>query len=171
LIGLLLVGLLLVGLGAAPTAAQTAGRSVSWQTYDADLAIQPDASVVVTERQTIAFRGTYLQGYRLVPLDRTTGATGVTVAEVVDGHSVPYGRGKSQPGTYAASVSNDGLHVDWWFPSTTNGVRTFGLQYTVSGAIRIYDAGDQLQWRAIYADRAGPVGSGVVTVHKLAASC
>jgi hypothetical protein len=38
--------------------------------------------MVVTEAQTIAFIGTYQHGYRLVPLDRATGATGVTVAEL-----------------------------------------------------------------------------------------
>ncbi len=43
--------------------------------------------------------------------------------------------------------------------------RQFVLRYTVTGAIRIYDAGDQLQWRAIYADRDGAVGASTVTVH------
>jgi hypothetical protein len=71
-------------LGAVPTTAQTTGPSVTWQNYDVDLAIQPDASIVVTETQTIAFSGTYQQGYRLVPLDRTTGVTDMTVAEIVN---------------------------------------------------------------------------------------
>jgi len=74
--------LLIAGLGAVPTTAQTTSRTVTWQTYDVDLAIQPDASIVVTETQTIAFNGTYQQGYRLVPLDRTTGLSDVSVTEV-----------------------------------------------------------------------------------------
>jgi len=161
-IGLLL---LILGVGAVPTTAQTTGRSVTWQNYDVDLAIQPDASIVVTETQTIAFTGTYQQGYRLVPLDRTTGVTDVSVAEVVNGTPQQYHQGSGQPGTYSAQIGNDGLQVDWWFPPTSNALRTFVLRYTANSAIRIYDSGDQLQWRAIYADRAGPVGTGVVTVH------
>jgi uncharacterized membrane protein YgcG len=157
--------LLIAGVGAIPTAAQTTGRSVTWQTYDVDLAIQPDASIAVTETQTIAFSGTFQQGYRLVPLDRTTGVTDVRVAELVNGQPVAYSQGSGQPGRYSAQVGNDGLQVDWWFPPTSNTSRTFVLGYTASGALRIYDGGDQLQWRAIYADRAGLVGAGTVTVH------
>ena len=138
---------------------------MTWQNYDVDLAIQPDASIVVTETQTIAFNGTYQQGYRLVPLDRTNGVTDVSVAEIVNGRAVQYSRGSGQPGAFAAGVGNDGLQIDWWFPPTTNSVRTFVLRYTANGAIRIYDGGDQLQWRAIYSDRAGLVGAGAVTVH------
>jgi len=51
--------LLIAIVGAAPTLAQTTGRSVTWQNYDVDLAIRPDASVAVTETQTIAFSGTF----------------------------------------------------------------------------------------------------------------
>jgi uncharacterized membrane protein YgcG len=159
------VVLLIAGLGAVPTTAQTTGRSVTWQNYDVDLAIQPDGSIVVTETQTIAFTGTYQQGYRLVPLDRTTGVTDVRVAEVVNGQPVQYSQGSGQPGTYSARVGNDGLQVDWWFPPTSNSMRTFVLRYTANGAVRMYDGGDQLQWRAIYADRAGLIGAGVVTAH------
>jgi uncharacterized membrane protein YgcG len=158
--------LLLVSLsGAISVAAQGAGRSVAWQRFDVDLAVQRDGSVKVSETQTIQFNGAYQQGYRLVPMDSTTGVTDVNVEELVDGRSIPYSRGAGQPNTFAASASNDGLAIDWWFPATANATRTFVVQYTVSGAVRIYDAGDQLQWRAIYADRDGAVGASTVTVH------
>src|SRR5262249_16926500 len=85
--------------------------------------------------------------------------------EVSNGQSVPYTRGSGQANTFAAATGADGLQIDWWFTPTTNAVRTFELRYTVTGAIRIYDAGDQLQWRAIYADRDGAIGSDTVTLH------
>jgi hypothetical protein len=103
--------------------------------------------------------------YRLVPLDRTTGVTDMRVAEVVNGQPVQYSQDSGQPGTYSAQVGNDGLQVDWWFPPSSKSIRTFVLRYTANSVLRIYDGGDQLQWRAIYADRAGLVGAGVVTVH------
>jgi uncharacterized membrane protein YgcG len=158
--------LLCLGLGAAVSvAAQGAGRSVAWQRFDVDLAVLQDGSVNVSETQAIQFSGTYQQGYRLVPLDHATGVTDVSVDEITDGRSIPYVRGAGQPGTYSASTGDDGLEIDWWFPATTNATRTFVVRYTVSGAIRIYDAGDQLQWRAIYADRDGAIGASTVTVH------
>jgi Predicted membrane protein (DUF2207) len=61
-------------------------------------------------------------------------------------------------------VGTAGLQVDWWFPPS-NASRTFVLRYTASGALRIYDGGDQQQWRAIYADRAGVVNAGIVSIH------
>jgi uncharacterized membrane protein YgcG len=130
-----------------------------------DLAIQQNGSVQVSETQVIQFTGTYQQGYRLVPLDRTTGVTDIGVSETIDGRSIPYGRGTGRPNTYSTSTTADGLQIDWWFPPTTNAARTFAVRYTVDGAVRIYDAGDQLQWRAIYADRDGAVGASTVTVH------
>jgi Predicted membrane protein (DUF2207) len=151
--------------GTRSAAAQGAGRSVAWQRFDVDLAIQLDGSVQVSETQAIQFTGTYQQGYRLVPLDRTTGVTDVSVSETIDGRSIPYGRGTGQANTYSASTTADGLQIDWWFPPTTNATRTFVVRYTVNSAVRIYAAGAQLQWRAIYADRDGTVEASTVTVH------
>jgi uncharacterized membrane protein YgcG len=166
LTGLLLVLLAAPGLTTS-IAAQSAGRSVTWQRYDVDLDVQSNGSLVVTETQAITFNGIYQQGYRLVPLDRTTGVTDVSVDEVVNGRPVGYVRGTRQPNTYAATVGSDGLQIDWWFSPTPASAttRTFDVRYTVSGAIRIYEAGDQLQWRAVYADRDGAVDAATVTVH------
>lgn len=161
-----IVLLLVASLGATlPALAQGGARSVAWQRFDADLVVQSDGSVNVTETQAIQFTGTYQQGYRLVPLDRATGSRDVSVDEVINGRSVPYARGSGQPNTYAASTGADGLQIDWWFTPTTNALRTFEVRYTVTGAVRLYDAGDQLQWRAIYADRDGAIAASTVTVH------
>jgi hypothetical protein len=150
----------------APALAQGA-RSANWQRFDVDLDIQRDGSVNVTETQAIQFTGTFQQGFRVVPLDRTTGATNVSVSELVNGQPVAYTRGADRPSTFSTSTAQDGLHIDWWFSPTptTNATRTFVVRYTVTGATRIYDGGDQLQWRAIYADRPGAVGASTITVH------
>jgi hypothetical protein len=110
---------LVAALGLTVTAgAQTASRSVSWQRYDVDLQIQPNGSLAVTETQTLAFDGTYQQGSRLVPLDRATGASDVSVAEVTNGQTVADTRGNGQPNTYSATVGPGGLQIDWWFSPT-----------------------------------------------------
>jgi uncharacterized membrane protein YgcG len=164
IVAVILLGMASLGVS-VPTLAQGAGRSVTWQRFDVDLTVQSDGSANVVETQTIQFNGTYQQGYRLVPLEQTSGASNVSVAEVVDGRSAPYARGSNQPGTYSTSERNSGLEIDWWFPPTTNRARTFVVRYAVAGATRLYDGGDQFQWKAIYADRDGAVGSSTVTVH------
>jgi hypothetical protein len=165
-IGMAVGLLLLIALASAlPVSAQSAGRSVTWQRFDVDLDLQRDGSLNVSETQVIAFDGTFQTGYRVVPLDRTTGATDVQVSEIVGGQPIPYAHGSERPNTFATSVEQDGLHINWWFSPTTNAVRTFLVRYTVTGAARIYDAGDQLQWRAIYADRPGAISRSTITVH------
>src|SRR5215216_6038463 len=146
----LLVGLLL-GCAAFAPAAGAQQRSVTWERFDVDLAVQQDGVVRVAETQAIRCQGTYQQGFRVIPTDRVTAIDDVSVAEVVGGQTSPYRASQSQaPNTYRTSSTDQGLSIDWWFPPTTNATRTFVLSYTVRGAIRIYDAGDQLQWKAVY---------------------
>jgi hypothetical protein len=163
-----LIAALLALILVSPTAsAQSSPRSVEWQNYNVDLALQNDGSVAVTESQTIDFHGTYQQGYRVIPLDRTTGVTNVSVAEVVNGQSHPYSpaAGPGQPGTFTTSTDANGLTVDWWFPSTTDASRAFVLTYTAHGATRLYQDSAQLDWNAIYSDRPGPIDASTVTMH------
>src|ERR1051326_3504231 len=171
-ITLSLAVLLIASVGASlPAAAQGTGRSVSLHRFELNLGSQSDGSVNVVETQVIRFTGTYQQGYRLVPLDRTTDASNVRVAELTNNGSLAYTRGSGQIDTYSTSTTADGLEIDWWFSPTptptptTNTTRSFEIRYTVSGVVRVYDAADQLQWRAVYAERDGPVGSSTVTVH------
>jgi hypothetical protein len=159
-------GLLLVLFVALAPTAWAQQRAVGWQRYDVDLAIAPDGSVAVTETQTIQFQGTFQMGFRVIPTDRVTSIDNVGVAEVVNGQTVPYRPTQTQtPNGFSTVPTDQGLEIDWWFPPTTNAARTFVLRYTLHGALRIYDAGDQLQWKAIYADRTGPVAASSVTVH------
>ena len=159
-------GLLLVLLAALAPTTWAQQRAVGWQRYDVDLAIAPDGSVAVTETQAIQFQGTFQMGFRVIPTDRVTSVDNVSVAEVVNGQTVAYRPTQTQAANGFSTVSTDqGLEIDWWFPPTTNAARTFVLRYTLHGALRIYDAGDQLQWKAIYADRGGPIAASAVTVH------
>src|SRR5437762_7640488 len=96
-IGLLFLIALAIAL---PVSAQSAGRSVTWQRFDVDLDLQRDGSVNVSETQAIAFNGTFQAGYRIVPLDRTTGATDVQVAEIVGGQPILYARGTDRPNAF-----------------------------------------------------------------------
>ena len=136
--------------------AQSSGRSVTWQRYDVGLALQPDGSMRVTETQTVTFQGTYQQGSRSIPLDRTMGITDVSVSESVNGQTTPL--------QVSTQTNNNDLDIAWTFAPITNGSATFVLQYVAHGVVSVYSGGDQLNWNAIWAGRPGAVAAGTVTV-------
>ncbi len=152
------LALVLFILASGTAAAQSANRSVDWQRFDTDLAWQTDGSVAVTETQAIDFHGTYQQGFRVIPLDRTTGISDISVTQVD-------ASGRSTPLSYSTSTGPDGLRLTWDFSPITNASSTFVVRYTADGATRVYEGGDQLDWNAIYADRPGPVAASTVTLH------
>jgi Predicted membrane protein (DUF2207) len=164
LLSTLLVVLLLVVSTTPATLAQQ--RSVTWDRYDVALDIASDGSVAATETQTIRFQGTYQQGFRVIPTNRLDSIDNVTLSEISNGQTVGYRRSDAQAtNAYRTSSTDQGLRIDWWFAPTTDASRTFVISYRLRGALRIYDAGDQLQWKAIYADRPGPIAASTVTVH------
>jgi hypothetical protein len=145
-------------------------RSVEWERYDVALELHRDGSLSVEERQTIRFQGTFREGYRAVPLDRTTGLIQVGVAEVRGGQEVAYSQGSERAGTFATGREPDGLGVSWWFEPTSAGeTRTFVVRYTAQGATRVYADTAQVWWKAIYAARDGPVDTSTVTLRLPAA--
>ncbi|MBV9601746.1 MAG: DUF2207 domain-containing protein [Chloroflexi bacterium] len=154
--GLLAVLIFILASGTA--AAQSTNRSVDWQRFDADLAWRTDGSLIVTETQTIDFHGTYQQGFRVIPPDRTSGITDVSVAQVDSS-------GKAVPLSYTTSNDPNGLRITWNFAPITDGSSTFILRYTAHDATRVYQNGDQIDWNAIYADRPGSVAASTVTLH------
>src|SRR5439155_25760940 len=95
-----------------------------------------------------------------IPLDRVSSITEVGAGEV----GRPYRAGYNQPETFAVTRSDNILRIDWWFPPTTNATRTFELSYRVSGAVRVYEGGDQLYWVAVPPGLPGPVEASQVVV-------
>jgi hypothetical protein len=154
--------LVLLSAGAALSQSQPA---VVWQRYDVDLTVQTDGSLAVAETQAIAFNGTVQHGQRVIPLDRTTAITDVGVAEQTGGREQSYTSGSNRPGTFATERVSDGFSIDWWFTPATNTTRSFVVRYVAHDAVRQYSGGDQVQWKAVYADRAGPVQASTITVH------
>jgi hypothetical protein len=145
-------------LASGTASAQTANRSVDWQRFDVDLGWQTDGSLVVTETQAIDFHGTYQQGFRVIPLDRTTGITSMSVSQINTA-------GQATPLNYTTSPDPAGLRITWNFAPITDASSTFVLRYTANGATRVYPDRDQLDWNAIYADRPGAVAASTVTLH------
>lgn len=142
---------------ASPTSA--APQPPYWQRFDVSIDVQQNGDFLVTEDQTVVFGPTTARrGFREIPLDRVVQITDVSVSE--PGRN--YRRGTESPNTFQVTREGDVLRIEWWFQPTFNAPRTFLVSYRVVGGLRYYPGGDQLYWKAIYADRPYPIETGRV---------
>lgn len=155
--------LVVVSLAFAPAALADETKDYYWKAINVDLDIRSDSTVRVTETHTYVFTvGSFSHVYRVIPTGRVES---IDAIEVWEGNT-QYRQASSQTaGTYTVERSGEEIRIDWWFPRTSGQERTFTLEYTLYGGLRFYDGGDQLWWKAVFADRAKPVQGSVVTVH------
>ncbi len=145
---------------AVPASAQS--KSVVWNRFDVDITVNPDGIFDVVEKQEIYFSGgPFHFGYRDINTNYTEGITDILVGDV---NGAYLQNTSEEPGTFYVEDRGDSLYVKWFFDETTDAARTFYISYKVHGGLRIYDGGDQLWWKAVYADRPAEVKSSVVTV-------
>ncbi|KPV50992.1 hypothetical protein SE17_23760, partial [Kouleothrix aurantiaca] len=154
--------LLLVALPfAGPAAAQS--KSVTVERRNGDATILPNGDVQMVETwQTRFDGGPFRFAFRDIPLNRVEDITSWSVSE--NGQQYRQASGES-PNTFTLDRSSSSQKITWYFPATTDKTRTFTLRYTLKGALRIYDAGDQFFWKFIESDRGYTINQSQVTVH------
>lgn len=158
---ILTAALVLTGTAKAQT------QTLHWERFDVNITVFENGDFQIEEVQEIAFTsGSFHFGYRNIPMDRLEDITDV---EVWEGNR-QYEPGRGGNYTYQTSVEDGDFEIRWYFPYTSNSSHTFTLRYTVKGGLRYYEDGDQLYWKAVYADRDFPVNSSTVTVYLPAAA-
>jgi uncharacterized membrane protein YgcG len=158
---LLLLALFLM-LQGAPASAQS--KTIVWERFDVTLGIHPNGSVTVVERQRIRFSsGTFTFGFRTIPLAKTEGIVDVRVSEP-GGSAYRLASSGGEPHTFTAVVEGSDLSIRWYFPEVGNASRTYDIEYTVLGGVRIYDSGDKFQWISQPTDRDFPIEASSVIV-------
>jgi hypothetical protein len=158
---LLLIGLAtLLGPAASwQTAAQTS-RSVEFARVDVEVELLEDGELAVEERLDVAFTGgPFREGFRDVALGRVEAISDIRVGERTDDRTVSYefvspgAFDPAEPNTYTYQVRNTDLHLAWSFPPTYDRTRRFVLDYTASGALRVYldeePPYEQISWIAV----------------------
>ncbi len=139
-------------------------KSVDWRRIDVDITVHKDGTFTVVETLEIQFNGgPFTFGFREIPRDRLTAIRDVRVWD----DQGDYQRGEfgvKTPRTFAVSENMSSYTIDWYFAPTEDAVRVFHIAYRVEGGLRYYDEGDQLWWKAVFADRSGPVQRSTVTV-------
>ena len=145
---------------ALPASAQS--KSVVWNRFDVDITVNKDGTFQVVEKQEIHFiGGPFTFGYRDISTKNTEAITDIRVGDANGDYLESKG---GEPGTFYVEDRSGSKYVKWFFEPTADAVRTFTIRYVVHGGLRIYDEGDQLWWKAVYADRPAEVKSSVVTV-------
>jgi len=134
----------------APTALAQA-KSLYWERYDVDIAVQPNGDLRVVENQVIVFTsGVFREGYAELATRNTEGIDDVTVSENGQPYTFESIISNGDEGAYTTEKTDSGnISVIWAMGPTRNTTRTFELAYTVHGAIRRYPEGNEFQWNAI----------------------
>ncbi|HXF70458.1 MAG TPA: DUF2207 domain-containing protein [Thermoflexus sp.] len=128
---------------------------------DVEIRVLADGTLEITEHQMIRFIGTFRRGFREIPLRRTEG---ITILDLRDDEGVYRQEPSGQPFTYEIEEGDEAVTVRWFFPPTTNAVRTFHLRYLVRGAVRRYAEGDQLWWNPLPTEHAYEIRRSTITV-------
>ncbi len=148
---------------AVPLLAQA--RTVYWQQWNVDI-FNIDTSANrfdVTEFYEIRFTGTFRFGSAVI---EDTNLEAIQNVQVYQAGQPLQSACTEAPGTYCVRNVQEGTSITYHFLAPiTNGTETFELRYTVVGALRAYEGGDQLWWTAIPEEHYGfPIGSSTVTV-------
>lgn len=135
-------------------------RNVIWQRWDVviDNIDTSNNRFDVAEIYEITFTNDigsnpFTYGYAQIPINRLDSLTDVRVYE--DGQLLTESC-SGQAGTYCARNTHEGLEVEYFFrQSIFDANQSFRIEYTVTGALRSYEGGDQLWWGAIPEDHPG----------------
>ena len=140
-------------------------RSVFWQRWDVRIENVDTASnrFDVTETHDVHFSGTFSFGSRVISRVNTSDIINIRIYE--DERALQPGCAQA-PGTFCVTESGDGLSIRYhFFQPITDSSRVFRISYTVIGALRVYESGDQLWWTVIPSEHYGfSIGSSTVVV-------
>lgn len=147
------------------SSADAQSRSVYWERWDVvidnvDIAVN---SFDVTELYMVNFTGTFRFGLREIDSTNTEDIRNIQVYQ----DDQPLRQSCSEAsGTLCVRGTEVGVEVTYYFlQPITNSSGRFRIKYTVIGALRVYEDGDQLWWQAIPEDHFGfPIGSSQITV-------
>jgi hypothetical protein len=147
-------------------------KSLFWQRYDVDIAIQKSGDFRVRETQAFEFTsGLFTWNERDIDLFHLSAITGVSVREA---NGPVYTQSSSgAPFTFSLSTQYNASRrvnqrvIRYHFLPSENMLHTIIIAYTVSGALRYYPQNDvdQLDWPAVTVPAGRRVQSSTVTLH------
>ncbi len=161
----------LLGLGGAAPARMTSpaaptSKSVLVAERNGDFTILPNGDVQVVETWVVVFHGgPFHYAFRSIPYDRLERVSDWRIAE---GERIyfPGDEDEEAPYTFQVLETEEGSQVVWYFPETTDAIRTFTLRYTLHGVLWLdAEQGDRFFWTFVEADRGYPIKEATATIH------
>lgn len=118
-------------------------RSLEIDSFDADIRVNRDASIEVTETIRPRFQGEWNGIYRTIPVEYKT-PQGFRYKLWLDLVSITDETGIQL--RYKPSRERHYLQVQIWVPGARDAVRTVVIRYRVSNALRFFPEHDELYW-------------------------
>ncbi len=141
-------------------------RSVVWERWDViiDNIDTSNNHYTITEIYDLSFTGTFRFGQREIDQTNLTNITNIFVKE--NGRDL-IADCSGTMGTFCVTNTANGVQIKYIFRQTiTNARQNFEIGFTVEGALRSYDGGDQLWWTAIPSEHFGfPILQSTITVN------
>ncbi len=137
------VPLVLLLMTLSATASLAAQRSYSIERFDAQIRVNKDAGIDVTETITARFVGSYNGLYRTIPI-KYRNAQGLNWTLGVSLQSARDDGGRD----LRTETSREGPSVKYkiWIPGAVNATRTLVLRYHATNGLRFFDEHDELYW-------------------------
>jgi len=136
---LLLLTLLLM----TAVAPALAARALVIQEFDADILVNPDATIDVTETIRAQFTGSWNGIYRTIPVEYRT-AHGFNFTLLLDLVSITDDAGN--PLRHQEHRERHNQKIKVWVPSATNATRTVILKYRARNGLKFFEDHDELYW-------------------------
>ncbi|GAB4335817.1 MAG: DUF2207 domain-containing protein [Phototrophicales bacterium] len=165
---LILLGFVIMMLtGVVSISATAQSRTVFWERWDVEITNidTTNNSFQVREQYTIRFTGTFTFGTATILKNNLESIDNIQIYEA--GNPLQASRRCNEiRGTFCTQSTQEGVSVVYYFNApVTNTTREFTIEYTVRGALRVYEDGDQLWWIAVPEDKYGfSVGESTIRV-------
>src|SRR6266436_3608098 len=150
--------LVLLALSATSLSAQ---RSYSIERFDAQIRVNRDASIDVTETITARFNGSYNGLFRTIPI-KYRNAQGLNWTLGVSLQSARDDAGRN----LRTETTREGANVKFkvWIPGAMNATRTLVLRYHATNGLRFFDEHDELYWNVTGDEWDVPIRAATATI-------
>jgi len=126
---------------------------------DVVLGVQENGDVVVDEKVSFTFEGSYSYVGRSIPTGNMDGMTDIQVYDAT-GAALPEG---DSPGTFSSFTEGDRRIVKINF-ALTDASATWTIHYRAKSVVMFFDQGDELRWYVFDAETPVPIGAVKATV-------
>jgi uncharacterized membrane protein len=148
--------LLALTLAAAVWPLKLEARSLAIESFDADIVVNLDGSIQVTETIRPHFTGSWNGIYRTIPVEyRTPQGLNYTLLLAVQAITDEAG----SPLRYEQSRERHYLKLKIWVPGATNATRTIAIRYRVRNGLKFLDEHDELYWNVTGDEWRAPIHS------------